>query len=58
MRIFASGSDGGFAVFNIEDFRYPSANASNKFVVFNKGAQLMTWKHNEAEQKKLCLSYR
>lgn len=54
MRIFASGSDGGFAVFNIEDFRYPSANANNKYLVFNKGAQLMTWKHSEAEQKKLA----
>jgi len=53
MRIFASGSDSGFTVFNIEDFRYPSANGA-KFIVFNKGSQIMTWKHNESEQKKLA----
>jgi len=53
LHIFASGSDGGFVVFNIEDFRYPSANV-NKHIVFNKGAQLMSWKHNEQEPKKIA----
>jgi len=54
MRLFASGSDGGFTVFNIEDFRYANTNISNKFIIFNKQNTVMTWKHNESEHKKIA----
>jgi len=53
MRIFASGSDGGFVVFNIEDFRFPSYNTT-KSIILNKGNQLLTWKHNETDTKKIA----
>ena len=53
LRIFASGSDSGFSCFSLEDLRYACTN-TNKFVIFNKGNQLLTWKHNENEQKKVA----
>ena len=53
LNIFASGSDSGLNVFNLEDSRVPSVNLS-KSILFFKSNTLFLWKNGETEHKSIA----